>query len=90
MEIDTGVSINIINYGTYLKLSWKSRVSLVDSNVMLRTYSGNVMKARGKFEAVFEYEDQILKHIFVVVNGARPNLLGHDILSLTVIDWWQF
>ena len=87
MEVDTGASVNI---GTYLKLSWKSRVSLVDSNVMLRTYSGNVMKARGKFEGVFEYEDQILKHIFVAVNGARPNLLGHDILSLTVIDWWQF
>ena len=54
------------------------------------TYSGNVTKTRGKFEGVFEYEDKKLKHYFVVVDGARPNLLGHDILSLIVIDCLQF
>ena len=57
---------------------------------MLHTYLGNVMKARGKFEGVYEYEDKKLKHYFVVVDGARPNLLGCDILSLIVIDWSQF
>ena len=90
MEIDTGASISIINYNTYLKLSRKSKISLVASNVMLRTYSENVTKARSKFEGVFEYEDQKLKHHFVVVDGARPSLLGRDILSLIVIDWSQF
>ena len=90
MEIDTGASISIINYNTYLKLSRKSRISLVASNVMLRGYSGNVMKARGKFEGVFEYEDLKLKYYFVVVDGARPNLSGHDILCLIFIDWLQF
>ena len=50
IEIDTGASISIINYITYLKLFWKSKISLVTSNVILRTYLGNVMKARGKFE----------------------------------------
>ena len=90
MKIDTRASISIMNYNTYLKLSWKWRISLVTSNVMLHTYLGNVMKARGKFEGVFEYEDQKLKHYFVVVDGARHNLLGRDILSLTVIDWLQF
>ena len=57
---------------------------------MLPTYSGNVMKARDKFEGIFECEDQKLKHNFDVVDGARPNLLGGDILSLIVIDWSQF
>ena len=85
VEVDTGASITIINYNTYLKLSRKSRVSLVASNTMLRTYSGNVMKARGKFESVFEYEDKKFKHYFVVVDGARPNLLGRNILSLILL-----
>lgn len=31
------------------------------------------MKARGKFEGVFEYEDKKLKHHFVLVDKARPN-----------------
>ena len=31
-----------------------------------------------------------MKYYFVVVDGARPNLLGHDILSLIVIDCLQF
>ena len=35
MEIDTKVSISILNYDTYLKLLQRSRVLLVDSNVML-------------------------------------------------------
>ena len=33
-------------------------------------------------KGVFEYEDQKLKHYFVAVDGARPNLL-------IVIDWPQ-
>ena len=55
MENDAGASASIINYDRYLKLSRKSGVSLVDRNVMLRTYSVNVMKTRRKFEGVFEY-----------------------------------
>ena len=35
MEINTKVSISILNYDTYLKLLQRSRVLLVDSNVML-------------------------------------------------------
>ena len=46
MEIDVGASVSIINYDRYLKISRKLRVSLVDWNVMLRTYSGNAMKTR--------------------------------------------
>ena len=61
MEINTGASISIINYDMYLKSSWKLWVSLVDS-IMFHTYSGKVMKARGKIEGVFEHEDQRLKH----------------------------
>ena len=48
------------------------------------------MKARGKIEGVFEHEDQRLKHYFVVVDEARPNLLGLDTLNFIAIDWLQF
>ena len=90
MEIDTGASISIINYYTYSKSVKKSKSSLMKSNVMLRTYSGSILKARGKFEGVFEYEGQKLKHQFVVADRARPNLLCHDILNFIAIDWSQF
>lgn len=56
LEVDTGARIGIINYDSHRKLSWKLKVLLVDLHVMLCGYSGNVMKARGKFEVVFEYE----------------------------------
>ena len=49
-------------------------------------YSGNVMKARSKFEGILNMKIKKLKH-FVVVDVARLSLLGHDILSLIVIDW---
>ena len=78
------------NYDTYSKLVKKSKSSLMKSNVMLRTYSGSILKARGKFEGVFEYEGQKLKHQFVVVDRARSNLLGRDILNFIVIDCSQF
>ena len=68
MEINTGASIGIINYDTYSKLVKKSKCSLMKSNVMLRTYSGSILKAIGKFEGVFKYEGQKLKHQFVVVD----------------------
>ena len=51
-------------------------------------YSGNLAKAKGKLEGVFEYEQ--FKHYFVVGNGLRSNLLRADILSLIVIYWLQF
>lgn len=53
-------------------------------------YSGNLAKAKGKLEGVFEYEDKKFKHYFVVGNGQRSNLLRADILSLIVIYWLQF
>ena len=74
----------------YSKLSQKLKISLVPLNVMLCTYSENVMKAKSKFEGVFEYEDKKLKHYFVVKDGASSRLLGPDILCLIVIDWSQF
>ena len=42
-------------------------------------YSGNLAKAKGKLEGVFEYEDKKFKHYFVVGNGLRSNLLRADI-----------
>ena len=36
---------------------------------MLHTYLGNVVKARGKFGGIFEYEDQKLKYYFVILLG---------------------
>lgn len=53
-------------------------------------YSGNLAKAKGKLEGVFEYEDKKFKHYFVVGNGLRSNLLRADILSLIFIYWLQF
>ena len=35
---------------------------------MLHRYSENVMKVRGKFKGAFEYDDQKLKHYFVVID----------------------
>ena len=55
MKIKARAPVSIINYDRYLKLSRKSRVSLVACNLTLRMYSGNVMKTRSKLEGFFEY-----------------------------------
>lgn len=71
MGIHTGVSISVINYNTYLKLSRKSTILFLATNVILCAYSGNVVKSR-KFEGVTKYNGQKLNHEFVVVDGSRP------------------
>ena len=59
MEIDTEVSISI-NYDMWLKLLHKTNIALIQPNVILCSYSGNLIKAKRKFEHVSEYQSLIL------------------------------
>ena len=59
-----------------MKLSSKSKILLVATNVKLSTFFGNPVKARGKFEGVIECQGQKLNNQFVVVDGSRHSLLG--------------
>ena len=55
-------------------------------NVILCAYSGNV-KAKD-FESITKCSK--FNHQFFVIDGSRPNLLGHNVLSSIFIDGLQF
>lgn len=58
-----------------MKLSSESKISLVATNVMSRTFFGNTLKVTRNFEGVIECQGQKLNHQFVVVDGSRHNLI---------------
>jgi len=88
MEIDTGAAVSVLSKKTYEK-SWKekSKPVLKVSEVVLRTYSGDVLKVLGEVEVEVEYGNQLETLPLVVVDGDGPNLLGRTWLRKIKLDW---
>ena len=59
---DTGASLSIINYSTFIKLQKKDhKLVLVPTHVKFRTYTGEIMKVRGLAEINVAYKSQSFK-----------------------------
>ncbi|XP_045109704.1 uncharacterized protein K02A2.6-like [Portunus trituberculatus] len=88
MEIDTGAAVSVLNKETYEE-SWKgkSKPVLKVSEVVLRTYSGSMLKVLGEVEVEVEYGNQLETLPLVVVDGDGPNLLGRNWLRKIKLDW---
>ena len=86
MEIDTGAAVSLISKATCDSL-WDTPPTLVPTNTRLRTYSGQPLVVLGTLEATVKYEAQQVVHLILVVEGAGPNLLGRDLLSVLKLDW---
>ena len=81
-----GAAVSLISKATYDSL-WDTPPTLVPTKTRLRTYSGQPLVVLGTLEATIKYEAQQVVHSILVVEGAGPNLLGRDLLSVLKLDW---
>ena len=59
MELDTGASISIVSEATYNRLWPQGKAPAIqESNVKLKTYSGEQLTVKGVIEAEVQYKDQ--------------------------------
>ena len=88
LEVDTGVSTSIISEETYQSL-WPiwGRPLLHLSNVRFFTYTGEELVMTGSITVTMEYDEQKERLRLLVVAGAGPSLLGHDLLHKLRLDW---
>ena len=79
MEIDTGASISLINYETFVKLYGnKTRIDPTSSRI--RIYTGEIIKPKGSTEVQIEYNGRKSRGRIIVIDVNCSNLLGGDIL----------
>ena len=79
MEIDTGASISLINYETFVKLYGnKTRINPTSSRI--RTYTGEIIKPKGSTEVQIEYNGQKSRGRIIVIDVNCSHLLERDIL----------
>lgn len=86
LELDTGAAVTVINEGTYKNLCGERSV-LEPSGCSLRTYTGEKVAVLGKVTVPVKYGEQEHMLTTLVVEGARPNLLGRDWLAHIRLNW---
>ncbi len=65
------------------------RPKLENTNIKLRTYTGEVIKAKGVAEVQVRYEDQSASLPLVVTAGEGPMLFGRNWLKKIRLNWPQ-
>ena len=60
------------------KESLFSTVDLHPSDVVLRTYTSEVVSVVGEFDVLVQYEQQSYHLPLLVVSGSGPSLIGRD------------
>ena len=88
LEVDTGASLTVISSRAFdIIKSGLEQVERSKSNVKLKTYSGEIIRAQGQAVNSIEYENQSLKCTLYIIEGDRPNLLGRDCLAKIRLKW---
>ncbi|XP_072182146.1 uncharacterized protein [Diadema setosum] len=85
MEIDTGATLSIVSEATYR--AWKHQPQLSQSDVVLRTYTGDKIPVVGACNVNVRHNAQDLELPLLVVAGDGPNLLGRNWLARLKLDW---
>ena len=79
MLVDGGASVNLMPYTTFRKLG-KGTEGLLETDMMLRDFGGNMSKTRGAINVELTIGSKTLLTTFFVINGkgSYSLLLGHD------------
>ena len=86
MEVDTGASRSTVSQYVYNTLL--TDFPLQNTDVTLRSYSGEKVPILGKISVPVKYSSNDEKVLdLVVVQGKRPALFGRDWLSKIRLDW---
>ena len=90
MELDTGASVSIISEATFNRL-WpqEEAPAMHESQVKLKTYSGEQLTVKGMIEVEVQYADQQAQLQLVVAQGNGPSLFGWVQLRKIRLDWTQ-
>ena len=87
IEFDTGASLSILSEKTYQYIAQQTDISpLKESQVTLKTYTGEVIKVLGITKVNARYDNQEQRLCIHIVKGEGPDLMGRDWLDhFTVI-----
>ena len=85
MELDTGASLTIMSENT-LKQKLPN-VKLQPSTVILKTYSGELLKVLGQAQVKVTYKAQEVTAPLIAVAGEGPTLFGRNWLQIIQLDW---
>ena len=85
MELDTGAAVSIICTKTKAKLFPEE--PLVDSSLVLTTYSGEQLQVAGQMLVNVKYGRQQNQLPVYVVKGNGPSLLGRNWLQKITLNW---
>ena len=82
MELDTGASLSILSEKTYQDIAQQTDISpLEESQVTLKTYTGEVIIVLGITKVNARYDTQEQRLCIHVVKGEGPDLMGRDWLD---------
>ena len=84
LELDTGASVTVIS-----EQSWKETlksVPLQATNVVLKTYSAEMLDVLGKASVTVEYKNQVAGLPVYALKGKEPNLMGRNWLGHINLD----
>ena len=87
MEVDTGATLSVISDATYHQLWEDKPAPLSNSNVRLRTYTGEDIPVTGTLEVEVSHVAQQKKLTHVVTKGNGPSLLGRNWMAELQLDW---
>ena len=92
MEVDTGASASVISQATYLNLWCSEEASaLKETNVRLRTYTGECIPLLAAIEVkvVYHGQEAAARLLSMQLEGQGPSLLGRDILQKVRLNWGE-
>ena len=85
MELDTGAAVTIMSERQYNDLL--SNLPLRESQVLLKTYSGERLPVIGDIDVRVQHEQQSQDLVLTVVAGDGPCLLGRNWLQHITLNW---
>jgi hypothetical protein len=85
MQVDTGAAVSIIPASLYKKSL--QMYSLRNTDIKLKSYTGDQIPIVGKLEVPVTYGEQHYMLPVVVAEGDSPALMGRDWLSKLKLNW---
>ena len=85
MELDTGASVSIMS-----EEAWRKRfptAPLEESQIKLRTYTGEALDIIGQTNVQVTYQDQIANLPLQIIKGKGPSLFGRNWLRNIKLNW---
>ena len=87
MEVDTGAAVSLISLATKKQLFPQKK--LLDSTLVLTTYTGEQMAVVGRMHVKVNYGETTKLLFLYVVEGQGPSLMGREWLNEIRINWQE-